>query len=406
MLKDFEGQSKPSLVREGEWVRAVELFAGAGGLALGLSKAGFKPELVVERDRHCCDTLRINRTPTSPGRHWPDPFEGDVRAVEYGPFEGRIDLVSGGPPCQPFSIGGEHRGFNDTRDMWPEAVRAVREIRPRAFVFENVKGLLREAFSGYLGYVLLQLQHPSLAKREGEEWRDHLDRLQQHHTSGGEIEYRVLHELLDSANYGVAQRRHRVVFVGYRADIHADWCFPRPTHSMDGLLYDMMRTGEYWDRHQVAQRDRIVPAARSLRGAYMLVRPAEKSWRTVRDAISDLPDPEKALVGAPTKYTGHRLQTGAKSYVGHTGSPIDWPAKALKAGVHGVPGGENMLRRPDGTVRYFTVREAARLQGFPDGWQLQGPWSEAMRQLGNAVPMTLGEVVGKSVKKHLDKAST
>ncbi len=386
-------------------MRAVELFAGAGGLALGLSKAGFKPELVVERDRHCCDTLRINRTPTSPGRDWPDPFEGDVRAVDYRPFEDRIDLVSGGPPCQPFSIGGEHRGFNDSRDMWPEAVRAVREIRPRAFVFENVKGLLREAFSGYLGYVLLQLQHPSLAKRPDEEWRDHLDRLQQHHTSGGEIEYRVLHELLDAADYGVAQRRHRVVFVGYRADVYADWSFPRPTHSMDGLLYDMMRTGEYWDRHRIALRDRIVPAARSLRGGYMLVRPSEKPWRTVRDAISDLPDPERMLVGGTSKVTGHRLQVGAKSYVGHTGSPIDWPAKALKAGVHGVPGGENMLRRPDGSVRYFTVREAARLQGFPDGWRLQGPWSEAMRQLGNAVPMTLGEVVGKSVKRHLDKAA-
>lgn len=385
-------------------MRAVELFAGAGVLALGLSKAGFKPELIVERDRHCCDTLRINRTATSPGRNWPDPFEGDVRAVDYAPFEGGIDLVSGGPPCQPFSIGGEHRGFNDTRDMWPEAVRAVREIRPRAFVFENVKGLLREAFAGYLGYVLLQLQHPSLAKRPDEDWRDHLDRLQQHHTSGGEIEYRVLHELLDAADYGVAQRRHRVVFVGYRADVHADWSFPRPTHGMDALLHAMGPRGDYWERHRVPVRDRRVPASKIGRG-YFLMPPNEKPWRTVRDAICDLPDPEKVLVGAPTKLTGHRLQVGAKSYVGHTGSPIDWPAKALKAGVHGVPGGENMMRRPDGSVRYFTIREAARLQGLPDGWRLQGPWSEAMRQLGNAVPMTLGEVVGKSVKRHLDKAA-
>ena len=97
----------------------------------------------------------------------------------------------------------------------------------------------------------------------------------------------------------------------------------------------------------------------------------------------------------------HRLQAGARIYPGHTGSPLDLPAKTLKAGDHGVPGGENMLVRTDGSVRYFSVRESARLQTFPDGYELHGAWSEAMRQLGNAVPVTLAQVVASSVATHL-----
>ena len=98
----------------------------------------------------------------------------------------------------------------------------------------------------------------------------------------------------------------------------------------------------------------------------------------------------------------HKYQPGAKAYPGHTGSPIDEPSKALKAGVHGVPGGENMIRYPDGRVRYFTVREAARIQTFPDNYALHGAWSEAMRQLGNAVPVDLASIFIDSVIKSAD----
>lgn len=125
-------------------MRAIELFAGAGGLGMGISKAGFRPAQIVEWDRWCCDTIRENRRAKAGGLgHWPAPTEGDIRQVNFRAHEGKIDLVSGGPPCQPFSLGGKHRAHADTRDMWPEAVRVVRETRPRAFVFENVKGLTR-----------------------------------------------------------------------------------------------------------------------------------------------------------------------------------------------------------------------------------------------------------------------
>jgi len=380
-------------------MHAIELFAGAGGFALGACRAGFTPVLIVERDRWCCDTIRENRRSRgSPVRKWPKPFEGDIRHVDFAPFEGKVEIITGGPPCQPFSLGGRHLAHDDQRDMWSETVRAVREIRPRAFIFENVKGLTRQSFATYLGYILLQLQHPSLQRRKAEGWKQHLRRLEGHHTGGGEIEYRVVHQLLNAANYGVPQRRERVVFVGFRNDVHdAGWVFPGGTYSLESLLFDQFRSGEYWDRHRVARRHRVVSPRLADRGSKLLVRSNELPWLTVRDAIADLPNPERG----DNKFLNHRFQPGARSYVGHTGSPLDEPAKTLKAGVHGVPGGENMLRRADGGVRYFTVRESARLQTFPDGYALHGAWSEAMRQLGNAVPVTMAEIIAKSVQGHL-----
>lgn len=380
-------------------MRAIELFAGAGGLGLGVSQAGFKPIQVVEWDRWCCDTLRQNRARGV--KHiggWPEPTEGDVRDIDFRPFEGRVALVSGGPPCQPFSLGGRHRGNADNRDMWPEAVRSIREIRPKAFIFENVKGLTRTAFAGYFNYILLQLQYPSLRPKKGETWPDHSVRLQRHHLSrpSDKEEYRVVFDVLNAANFGVPQRRERVVFVGFRADLGIEWAFPDATHSLDALLWEQCRSNKYWERHRVPLARRTTDARLHSRGMSLLTRPNTLPWRTTRDAIADLPDPEIA----PPKLGlvhNHKFQPGARSYPGHTGSALDEPAKTLKAGVHGVPGGENMLLRENGTVRYFTVRESARLQTFPDNFLFHGSWTEAMRQLGNAVPVELATVIAKNV---------
>jgi DNA (cytosine-5)-methyltransferase 1 len=110
-------------------------------------------------------------------------------------------------------------------------------------------------------------------------------------------------------------------------------------------------------------------------------------WITIRDALDGL--------GEPNGRHNHVLQIGARVYPGHTGSPLDLPAKALKAGDHGVPGGENMMVRDDGSVRYFTTREAARLVGLPDDYEFPRSWTESMRQLGNAVPAPLGAAAGR-----------
>ena len=127
-----------------------------------------------------------------------------------------------------------------------------------------------------------------------------------------------------------------------------------------------------------------------------------RPWRTVRDALEGMPKPRNtSMTGG---FLNHRFQPGARAYKGHTGSLLDLPAKTLKAGDHGVPGGENMMVMDSGEVRYFTVRESARLQAFPDGYAFHGAWSETMRQLGNAVPVVLAHRVAASVAERLIEA--
>jgi DNA (cytosine-5)-methyltransferase 1 len=294
--------------------------------------------------------------------------------------------------------------------MFPQAVRVIREIRPKAFMLENVKGLLRQGFANYFSYIIHQLRYPTVRRIGDEEWPYHLSRLERVHTSGnhGDLQYNVVYQLLNAADYGIPQQRHRVLMVGIRSDLGVDFSFPEATHDRDALLYAKWVSGEYWDKHRIARskrpviepRDRIrVESLRSL-SAFMLLNP----WRTVRDAIADLPKLEEGE--RCSRVANHFLNPGARSYAGHTGSPYDEPAKALKAGDHGVPGGENTLRFEDGSIRYFSVRECARLQSFPDDWVFEGSWTESMRQLGNAVPVDLAAVVARRLEASLPVKST
>lgn len=378
-------------------LRSVELFAGAGGLALGAELAGFRSAKVVEWDHWACDTMRQNKSSGYPlVKDW-TVEESDVRLVDWSEVDGPVDLVAGGPPCQPFSMGGKARAANDPRDMFPAATEVIRTLRPRAFILENVRGLTRDAFANYFSYIQLRLSLPEIVCRPRETWLEHLQRLQSEHTSTSDsgLTYRVLPTLVNAADYGVPQHRWRVFLVGFRSDVDAEWSFPKPSHSSTALRR-AQASGEYWDRHKVAKTKR--PPGRPIALRLLDVDDVEKPWRTVRDALVGLPEP---TVRGSRRFLNHVLQQGARSYPGHTGSPLDEPSKALKAGDHGVPGGENMLRDLDGKVRYFTVRESARLQTFPDRYELHGSWGEAMRQLGNAVPVLLAERVAGSVAEHL-----
>lgn len=331
---------------------AVELFAGAGGLLLGTSLAGFHHLAAAEWEHNCCDTLRLNQ---QKGYPLIDSdmrvIEGDVRDVDWSFLPASIDLLAGGPPCQPFSLGGLSRANSDARDMFPAFTSVLAQLKPRAFICENVKGLTRSSFHAYYEYILLRLQHPSLSRREGESWEDHSIRLSRVHTSADAegLRYEVIPTVVDAADYGIPQHRHRVFIVGFRSDVEASWAFPRPTHAQS-------KTDELF------------------------------AWRTLGEAIRNVPTLNNEAKGGQ-----------ARSYPGHTGSELDKPSKALKAGVHGVPGGENMIRFEDGSLRYLTVREAARVQTFPDGYEFSGAWSEGMRQIGNAVPVELARIVASSV---------
>lgn len=378
-------------------MKSLEIFSGAGGLAEGLKLSGFKHSGLLEYDRDACNTLRANFSQEI-------VLEQDIRDLDFGQFT-EIDLFGGGPPCQPFSIGGKARGQLDERDMFPYAINGIRELKPRAFIFENVKGLLRKSFEDYFKYIILQLTFPAITQKDRESWFDHLSRLERQNKYGNDsdLEYRVVHKLINAANYGVPQKRERVIIVGIRNDLDLNWSFPAETHSADSLTWDKFVTKEYWYRNEVPQHQQELPDAlmkkriSNLKQQFGFFKPTTKPWMTVREAINDLPDPQSSLNVIPN----HVFRDGARIYPGHTGSYIDEPSKTIKAGGHGVPGGENMIRYPNGDVRYFTICEAKRIQTFPDDYKITGSWSEGMRQLGNAVPVALSLVFGQELNKKL-----
>lgn len=383
-------------------MRSLELFAGAGGLALGASRAGFGHLGVVEWNHEACSSMNANKLRgLELVRQWPI-LEADVRNLRYSDFGTDIDLLAGGVPCQPWSLGGKHQGQNDLRNLFPEMIRAVRETQPKAVLIENVKGLLRHTFSSYFEYILLGLSYPELRAQSDEPWERHLKRLEQHHTSGKikGLEYKAAFRLLNAADYGVPQRRERVFIVAFRSDLPVKWSFPEPTHSKEALAISKWVTGEFWERHGISKHKRPSPTERDLGvvARSNLFTANRQPWLTVRDALAGLPNPSSR---GREEWLNHILIPGARSYHGHTGSPFDEPSKTLKAGDHGVPGGENTVVLEDGAVRYFTVREAARMQSFPDDYFFPGPWTESMRQLGNAVPVKLAETVARSIREHL-----
>lgn len=377
-------------------MRTLEIFSGAGGLAKGLELAGFKHSAFVEFNKDAYSSLSANFEESK-------IFFGDIRNFDLN-SSGAVDLVAGGPPCQPFSLGGKHKADHDNRDMFPYAIRAIEKLTPKAFIFENVKGLLRTSFSDYFEYILLRLTFPDFSAKPSMGWHDHLTQLRMlTKSSYSGTKYDVKFKLVNAADYGVPQIRERVIIVGIRADLGKSWSFPEPTHSEDRLLWDMYVTGEYWERHNISisHCPHIAASANekriSLKNRFGLFEPEFQPWKTVRDALSDIPDPREKH-----RFEDHTFRDGARSYAGHTGSDFDWPSKTIKAGGHGVPGGENMIRYPDGRIRYFTVLEAKRIQTFPDDFVIKGAWGEAMRQIGNAVPVLLAEVIGRNLTKMLN----
>ena len=323
----------------------LELFSGCGGLAKGLELAGFEHRAFVEFNKWACKSLRENFNPSL-------VHEIDVRKFDFRSV-GDVDVVAGGPPCQPFSLGGLAKAHEDARDMFPEAIRAIHELQPKGFLFENVKGLLRKSFADYFSYIILRLTFPDFAISRGETWREHLEKLRKvdpaNYTG---LKYDVQYKMVNAVDYGVPQNRERVFIVGLRKDVEAEWAWPLP-----------------------------VPGR-----------------RTVAETIGHLAAARKTSIPKD-----HVIVPGAREYTGHSGSDYNAPSKTIKAGAHGVPGGENMIRFPDGRLRYMTVHEAKLIQTFPADYRISGSWGEAMRQIGNAVPVRLAEKMGRCMVSALSR---
>ncbi|MCT7968081.1 DNA cytosine methyltransferase [Laspinema sp. D1] len=374
-------------------ISCLELFAGAGGLAKGIELSGIQHKALIEWNKDACKTLTYNYSKNL-------VYHTDIRSLQFDQFD-NVDMVAGGPPCQPFSMGGKHQGNIDERDMFPYVCKAISISRPKFFIFENVKGLLRKSFRCYFEYIILRLTYPDIDIKPSEDWQEHLIRLENIQTSGkyDGVKYQATFRLVDAANYGIPQRRERVFIVGIREDLNINWSFPQETHSLDALLWSQFISGDYWERHGIKPSGLENLDKRTQQRVEQLIQhptlfpPPLKPWKTVRDEIGELPKPDPQ----GSFNSEHILRTGAKAYPGHTGSYIDMPSKTLKAGDHGVPGGENMIRYEDGQIRYYTTFEAKRIQTFPDDYKIVGSWTEAMRQIGNAVPVKLGHYIANSL---------
>ncbi len=174
--------------------RSLEICAGAGGQALGLEMSGFSHELLVEYEKDYCENLKINRP------QW-DVLCADVRDFCGAPYKGRIDLLSGGVPCPPFSVAGKQLGNNDERDLFPEMLRLIKEIQPKTVLIENVRGLLDAKFYEYRNSILTEID---------------------------QLGYNFHIQLLNASDYGVPQLRPRVIIVGIRKDLKDTFSFPKP----------------------------------------------------------------------------------------------------------------------------------------------------------------------------------
>lgn len=341
---------RPSIdrsVREGrlQGVRVLDVFAGAGGLSIGLEHAGFDVVAGAEWDADACDTF-------SKAHPSAEVIDGDVAAIDFRRWRGEVEVLVGGPPCQPWSSGGKRLGKEDPRDGWPAYLRALREVSPRAFIAENVAGFAAGGRSAHFNELLATLKG---------------------------LGFNVTARVVNAADYGVPQKRQRMLIVGVR---DATFSFPDPTH---GLSLD---------------------------------RPWQKAGDVIGSDPIGVPNPSIVTYARcpdirPNPYDGHIYNGG--------GRPIDLsrPSPTLLASMGGnktpwldtlgvvpayhahlVAGGAPRSGRVPG-ARRITVEEAALLQTFPPGVTFVGARSSRYRQIGNAVPPLLAQVVGSALRELL-----
>jgi len=319
----------------------IELFTGAGGMALGLENAGLRSRLLVEKDRDCVATLR---------RNWPkkEIYEGDVADCVLGEHAGEVDLLAGGFPCQAFSYAGSGRGFGDTRGtLFFEFARLVGELRPKVVLGENVRGLERHDGGRTLATMVSELRG---------------------------LGYRVAAKVLRAQFLGVPQKRERLILLGVRGELDLPLLFP----------------AEVGATISVREALRGVPDSPGFeypegkRGVMELV-PEGGNWRHLPEDVA------RAYLGASYHSGGGRTGMARR---------LAWDEPSLTLTCH--PGQKQTERCHPEQTRPLTTREYARLQTFPDGWKFEGGVRSVYRQIGNALPVNLGYHLGRCVVAMLD----
>lgn len=323
---------------------AIELFAGGGGLALGLEQAGIDTILHVDNDKYCCDTLAKNRP------NW-NVVCSDVSKIDFEPYKGKINIVTGGFPCQAFSYAGKKLGFEDVRGtLFYEFARCVKETEPLIFVAENVRGLI--------------------SHDEGRTLKTIIDIF-------GSLGYNIQTKLLNAVNYNVPQKRERIVIVGVKKNSTIKFEYPKESIKIK-TLKDALKNVPKSEGQAYSQAKKDV---------FKLVPPGG-CWR-------NLP------LNIQKSYMGKSFNSGG----GRTGMArrISWDEPCLTLTCS--PSQKQTDRCHPDEVRPFTVREYARIQTFPDDWEFAGGIGQKYKQIGNAVPVELARQIGVQIKKAIDTLS-
>lgn len=328
----------------------LELFAGAGGLAIGLEKAGLKCVALNEIDKWACQTLRNNRP------NW-NVLEGDIKDFDFSKFKNSVDVVTGGFPCQAFSYAGKKLGLNDARGtLFYEFARVVQEVNPAICIGENVRGLLSHEKGKTLQGMISILD---------------------------EIGYKVAPiQVLKAINFRVPQKRERLILVGIRKDIDIEFEYPKPSRKIYNLK-DALKKGELYNCDVPKSEGSTYPEHKK---EVLDLVPPKGYWR-------DLPlDIQKEYMGKSFYLGGGK--TGMARRIGW-----DEPSLTLTCS----PAQKQTERCHPDETRPFTVREYARIQTFPDDWKFAGSVSQQYKQIGNAVPVNLAREIGYSIIKVLNE---
>jgi DNA (cytosine-5)-methyltransferase 1 len=329
--------------------KVLELFAGAGGLAVGMEKAGLKCVALNELDKSACQTLRKNRP------NW-RVLEGDIKAFDFADYHNKVDVVTGGFPCQAFSYAGKKLGLADARGtLFYEFARVVKEVNPPICIGENVRGLLSHENGKTLQGMMSILD---------------------------EIGYNVVPvQVLKAINYNVPQKRERLILVGVRKNIDIKYEYPKPYKKIYNLK-DALKKSDLFDSNVPKSDGAKYPKSKA---EVLDLVPPKGYWR-------DLPlDIQKSFMGG-SFYLG-----GGKTSIARR---IGWDEPCLTLTCS--PAQKQTERCHPEETRPFTVREYARIQTFPDDWKFEGSVAQQYKQIGNAVPVNLGKEVGYSIVKFLN----
>ena len=329
----------------------LELFAGAGGLAIGLEKAGINCVALNELDKWACKTLRTNRP------EW-NVLEGDIRNFDFTEYQSKVDVVTGGFPCQAFSYAGKKLGLNDARGtLFYEFARVVQEVKPVICIGENVKGLLSHEKGKTLEGMISILD---------------------------EIGYNVVSpvKVLKAVNYNVPQKRERIILVGVRKDVDIEYHYPTPSDKIYNLV-DALKKGDLYNCDVPDSNGTTYPKHKK---KVLDLVPPKGYWR-------DLPPDVQKDYMQKSYYLGGG-KTGMARRIGW-----DEPCLTLTCS----PAQKQTERCHPDETRPFKVREYARIQTFPDEWKLEGSISQQYKQIGNAVPVNLAKEVGYSIVDFLNR---